>query len=165
MVGWEGEGMWKGGGGGGRNTGKGEESGRGQGEGMRGRGRGDQWRERGRERNDGVGERGEGSTLTCQHLQEKSSKAKDVHFGGLLGGVVGFRRSIAGATGTNGCQIVLKVNCAIVRHFGSPATIRQRLKEDIRTADVTMNERVWLHQVEVVEGSQYIKANGDGRSN
>ena len=52
--------------------------------------------------------------LTCQHLQEKSSKAEDVHLRGLLGGVVGFRGSIAGATWTNGCQVLLKVDCAIV---------------------------------------------------
>ena len=106
----------------------------------KGRGAGEEHGERGRERWEGTGggdererEGGsiewegkgmmgweregqdcEGSTLTCQHLQEKSSKAEDVHFGGLLGGVVGFRGSIAGATWTNGCQILLKVDCAIV---------------------------------------------------
>ena len=38
----------------------------------------------------------------------------------------------------------------------------ERFKEDIGTADVTMNERVWLHQVEVVEGSGHIQTYGDG---
>jgi hypothetical protein len=41
-------------------------------------------------------------------------------------------------------------------------TVGQRLKEDVGTADVTMNERVWSHQVEVVESSKHVKTNGNG---
>ena len=57
-------------------------------------------------------------------------------------------------TWINSCQVLLKVDCAIVWHFGPPATHGQRLKEDIGTADIMLNERVWSHQVEVVEGSE-----------
>ena len=99
---------------------------------------------------------------SCQHLYEKCSKAEDVHLGGLLVGVVGFRGSIAGVARTDGMQLLKEVDCAVVRHFGTPVIIGQRCKEDIGTTDVAVNERVWSHEVEVVEGSGHIKTDHDG---
>ena len=75
---------------------------------------------------------------------------------------MGFRGSIAGVARTDRIQLLEEVDCAVVRHFGSPATIGQRLKEDVGTADVTMNEGVWPHQVEVVEGSGHVQTYPSG---
>jgi hypothetical protein len=50
----------------------------------------------------------------------RAPKLKMSDLGGLLGGVIGFRGSIAGATWVTGCQVLLKVDCAMV---GSPVTI------------------------------------------
>ena len=52
--------------------------------------------------------------LPSQHLQEENSKAEDVHLGGLLVGVVGFRGSIGGVARTDGVQSLEEVDCAVV---------------------------------------------------
>ena len=54
--------------------------------------------------------------LPSQHLQEENSKAEDVHLGGLLVGVVGFRGSIhvVGVARNLDFQSLEEVDCAIV---------------------------------------------------
>ena len=55
-------------------------------------------------------------------------------------------------------QVLEKIDRAIVRDFGYPAVVWEWVKENITTADVSMDDRVWLYQVEVVEGSSYVQA-------
>ena len=99
--------------------------------------------------------------FTSQHLQEESSIAVDVHLGGLLARFVGFRGRIGWIARTFCLQLLEKINGTIIRDFGSPFVARDGLKEDISTADVTMDDGVRPHQVEVVEGSGHIQTYGD----
>ena len=57
-------------------------------------------------------------------------------------------------------QVLEEIDGAIVGDFGFPAVLWEWVKENITTADVSMDDGVWLHQVEVVEGSSHIQADG-----
>ena len=45
-----------------------------------------------------------------KYLQKEKPKAEDVHLGGLLGGVVGFRGGIGGVARINGLQFLEEVD-------------------------------------------------------
>ncbi len=49
-----------------------------------------------------------------QHFHQENPKAEDVHLGGLLGGVIGFRGGIGGVARTNGLQLLKEIDGAIV---------------------------------------------------
>ena len=50
----------------------------------------------------------------CQHLHQENPKAEDVHLGGLLGGVVGFRGCVSRVARTLRLQLLKELDCAIV---------------------------------------------------
>lgn len=53
----------------------------------------------------------------------------------------------------------------IVRDLNFPAIVGERVKENITTADITMDDGMWLHVMEIIESSSHISANeGDSLS-
>ena len=52
------------------------------------------------------------------------------------------------------------IHRAVVRHFGSPRVVGAWLQENVGTADVPVDDRVWSHEVEVVQNSCHVQADG-----
>ena len=66
--------------------------------------------------------------------------------------------SIYRITRSGSPQPLEQVDRAIVRDFGPPVVIGPRLQQDIGTADITVDNGVRMHHVEIVEGSGHIQA-------
>ena len=94
------------------------------------------------------------------HLQQKNTKAEDVHLGRLLQWSVGLGSSIDRVAGGYRCQLAKEVDGSVIGDFSSPTIARSCLKEDVGTADVSVDDGIWFDQVEVVEGVGYVQADG-----
>ena len=52
------------------------------------------------------------------------------------------------------------IHRAIVGHFGFPGDVGAWLQQNVGTADVPVHDRVWSHEVEVVQSSCHAQADG-----
>ena len=99
--------------------------------------------------------------ITRIHLHQQNTKAVDVHLGRLESWVSGLGGSVHWTAGILGLQLTLEVGSAVVRDLGQPASIRSWLEEDVGTAEVSVDDGVRGHVVEVVEGTGHVGCDGE----
>ena len=98
--------------------------------------------------------------LPCANFDEQNTKAEDVHLGRLSCRVAGLRSSIGHTARPNRVKLPANVRRAVIGDFGFPAVDWQRLQKDIGTADVSVDDGIWLHEVEVVKSKGDIATDG-----
>ena len=98
--------------------------------------------------------------LSRAHLHKQDTKTVYIHLGRVLLGVVDLWSTVERITRAYGGGVANKICRAIVRELGFIAVTRL-LEQNICTADISVDDGVRVCQVEVVECSSHIGANGD----
>ena len=103
--------------------------------------------------------------LSRARLYKENTETENVHFRRLLIGVVCFWGSVDRTAGSGCSEVLLEVDRAVVGHFGFPRVVGAWLQQNVGTADVPVHDRVWSHEVEVVQSSCHAQADGGDVSN
>ena len=98
---------------------------------------------------------------SCACFNQEDTETEDVHFGRLSWWKLCLRGGIGGVARDSCLQFPDKVDWTVVGYFCPPGVVGGWIQKDIGTADVSMDDGIWFHQVEVVEGPGHIETDGD----